>query len=60
MGKENWISKIQEHEAQHSSQGMQDGVIDFISQQIDISNNYCIEFGYDSTNWDNRQHKSHM
>ncbi len=52
MGKENWISKIQEHEARHSSQGMQDGVIDFISQQIDISNNYCIEFGYDATNWD--------
>ena len=52
MSKKNWISKIQEHEAQHSSQGMQDGVIDFICKHLDISNNYCIEFGYDSTNWD--------
>ena len=52
MDKENWISKIQEHEAHHTSQGMQDGVIDFICQNIDISNNYCIEFGFDSTNWD--------
>ena len=52
MTQQNWISMISEHEAQHSSQGMQDGVIDFICQHIEISNKYCIEFGYDSTSWD--------
>lgn len=52
MTQQNWISKISEHEVQHSSQGMQDGVIDFICENIEISNNYCIEFGYDSISWD--------
>ena len=51
MTQQNWISMISEHEARHSSQGMQDGVIEFICQHIEISNKYCIEFGYDSTNW---------
>ena len=52
MSEENWVSKIQAHEAQHSSQGTQDGVIDFICENIEIHNNFCIEFGYDSTSWD--------
>jgi len=52
MAQQNWISMISKHEAQHSSQGMQDGVIDFISEHIEITNKYCIEFGYDSTSWD--------
>ena len=38
MPGENWISKISEHEVQHSSQGMQDGVIDFICEHIEIKN----------------------
>jgi len=48
----NWISKIQSHEVQHFSQGTQDGVIDFIIENIEIRNNYCIEFGFDSTRWE--------
>ena len=52
MDQQNWVSMISEHEARYSSQGMQDGVIDFICEHIEISNKYCIEFGYDSTNWD--------
>ena len=53
MAQHNWISRISEHESRHSSQGMQDGVIDFICEHIEITNKYCIEFGYDSTSWDN-------
>ena len=52
MSQQNWISRISEHESRHSSQGMQDGVIDFICEHIEITNKYCIEFGYDSTSWD--------
>jgi len=52
MTEQNWISMIPEHEEQHSSQGKQDGVIDFICEHIEISNKFCIEFGYDSTSWD--------
>ena len=52
MTQQNWISMISKHEAQHSSQGMQDGVINFICEHIEITNKYCIEFGYDSTSWD--------
>ena len=55
MTQQNWISMISEHEARHSSQGMQDGVVDFICENIEISNKYCIEFGYDSTSWDDCQ-----
>ncbi|MEL0182037.1 MAG: hypothetical protein VW872_03125 [Candidatus Poseidoniales archaeon] len=48
----NWISNIQSHEVQHFSQGTQDGVIDFICENIEIRHHYCVEFGFDSTSWE--------
>lgn len=45
----NWISKIYQHEKKIFSQGTQDGIIEYIINNIEIVNKYCIEFGYDST-----------
>jgi hypothetical protein len=44
----NWISKIYQHEKKIYSQGKQDGIIEYIIQNIEIENKYCVEFGYDS------------
>lgn len=44
----NWISKIYQNERKKYSQGKQDGIIEYIINNINIKNNYCIEFGYDS------------
>jgi len=44
----NWISKIYNFEKKISSQGKQDGIIEYIIKNISIKNKFCIEFGYDS------------
>lgn len=44
----NWISKIREHEKKIFSQGKQDGVIEYICDNIKVKNKFCVEFGYDS------------
>ena len=44
----NWISKIYQYEKKIYSQGKQDGVIEYIIQNIKINNKFCVEFGYDS------------
>ena len=44
----NWIYKIYQHEKKIYSQGKQDGIIDYIIKNINITNKFCIEFGYDS------------
>jgi hypothetical protein len=47
--KKNWILKIPLHEKKITSQGKQDGVIEYIINNINIKNKYCVEFGF-STN----------
>ena len=44
----NWISKIYNNEKKIFSQGKQDGIIEYIINNIEIKNKFCIEFGYDS------------
>jgi hypothetical protein len=46
----NWLSKIYNYEKKIYSQGYQDGIIEYILQNIEIKNKYCIEFGYNSNN----------
>ena len=46
----NWISKIYQNEKNIYSQGKQDGIIEYIINNIEIKNKICIEFGYDSNN----------
>ena len=48
----NWLSKIYNYEKKIYSQGGQDGIIQYIIQNIEIKNNFCIEFGYDSNTLD--------
>lgn len=43
-----WVFEIGKHEKRVSSQGGQDGVIEFICSQIEIDNEFCVEFGYDA------------
>lgn len=50
--KDDWISKIRHNEKQHWSQGTQDGVIEYIIKHIPIKHKFCVEFGFNSTNWD--------
>ena len=40
----NWISKIYQYEKQIYSQGKQDGIIEYIIKNINISNKFCVEF----------------
>jgi hypothetical protein len=44
----NWISKIYENQKKIYSQGKQDGIIEYIINNIKINNKFCVEFGYDS------------
>jgi len=44
----NWISKIYQNEKKIYSQGKQDGIIEYIINNIEIKNKFCVEFGYDS------------
>lgn len=44
----NWISKIYKNEKKIYSQGKQDGIIEYIINNIKIKNKFCVEFGYDS------------
>ena len=44
----NWIAQIPKHEKKVFSQGMQDGAIEYICDNIEIKNKFCVEFGYDS------------
>ena len=44
----NWISKIYQYGKKIYSQGKQDGIIEYIINNIEIKNKICIEFGYDS------------
>ena len=50
--KKNWILNIPKYEKKITSQGKQDGVIDYIIKNIEIKNKYCIEFGFDSNTID--------
>jgi FkbM family methyltransferase len=47
--KKNWLNNIPKYEKKITSQGKQDGVIEYIIKNINIKNKYCIEFGYNST-----------
>ncbi len=40
----NWLSKIYNYENKIYSQGGQDGIIQYIIQNIEIPNKYCVEF----------------
>ena len=44
----NWISKIYQNKKRIFSQGKQDGIIEYIINNIKINNKFCVEFGYDS------------
>lgn len=46
-----WLSNIYDFENQIFSQGKQDGVIEYIIQNIPIKNKFCVEFGYNSRNF---------
>lgn len=48
----NWLLNISNYEKKITSQGKQDGVINYIINNIYIKNKYCIEFGYDSNKID--------
>ena len=43
-----WLLNISNYEKKITSQGKQDGVIEYIINNIYIKNKYCIEFGFDS------------
>ena len=45
---DNWVSEIAKHEKRVNSQGMQDGVIEFLCDRLDLDSEYCVEFGYDA------------
>jgi hypothetical protein len=49
----NWISKIYNFEKKVYSQGKQDGIIEYIIENIEIKNKFCVEFGYDSNDLHN-------
>ncbi len=47
----NWPQKIWKHAAQNYSQGLQDGIVDFIFQNIGVKHRYFVEFGFDGPSW---------
>ena len=45
MKNTNWIQQIPNNLFKKTSQGNQDGIIQYIIKNIEISNNFCVEFG---------------
>ena len=43
-----WIKELFNKNKKIYSQGGQDGIIEHIISNIDIENNFCVEFGYDT------------
>ena len=48
----NWITQIRDKDFKIYSQYGQDGMIEFIFQQIGVTNKFCVEFGFNSETLD--------
>lgn len=45
----NWLADIDNHHSRKYSQAGQDGLIEYIFQNIGTTNKFCVEFGFNST-----------
>merc|ERR1719285_1557511 len=46
-----WLNDIEKHSFKNFSQGGQDGIIDWVFENIGTTNKYYVEFGFNVDHW---------